>query len=156
MEFNGTFFITILSFVVFVFLMNKILYEPVLKIVAQRRAFIDDNLQVAEENHKKVGEISAQKDEQLKDARNEARVKYSEAVSEYKLRKDDIVQQAQKEAEEEFNKAYEELVNLSNQAKEGLKVRMTDLANDVVEKVIGYRSEVQGFNNDEVNRILYQ
>lgn len=33
---------------------------------------------------------------------------------------------------------------------------MTDLANDIVEKMIGYRSEVQGFDNDAVNRILYQ
>lgn len=156
MEFNGTFLVTIISFVVFVFLMNKILYEPVLKIVAQRRAFVDDNLQAADENHRKVCEISAQKDAQLKGARNEARVKYSEAVDEYKLRKDDIVQQAQKDAADEFNRTYEELINMSNQAKEGLKARMTDLANDIVEKVIGYRSEVQGFNNDEVNRILYQ
>ena len=32
---------------------------------------------------------------------------------------------------------------------------MTDLANDIVEKVLGYRSEVQGFDNDTVNDILY-
>ena len=37
-----------------------------------------------------------------------------------------------------------------------MKGRMTDLANDIVEKMIGYRSEVQGFDNDAVNRILYQ
>ena len=30
------------------------------------------------------------------------------------------------------------------------------MANDIVEKMIGYRSEVQGFDNDTVNRILYQ
>ena len=42
------------------------------------------------------------------------------------------------------------------ETKEALKGRMTDLANDIVEKMIGYRSEVQGFDNDTVNRILYQ
>ena len=46
--------------------------------------------------------------------------------------------------------------NVSNETKEALKGRMTDLANDIVEKMIGYRSEVQGFDNDTVNRILYQ
>lgn len=136
--------------------MNKILYEPMLRIVAQRRAFVDENLQAADDNHKKADEISAQKEEKLKGARSDAKNKYSEAVDEFKSKKESIVKQAQTDAEGEFNKAYEGLINLSNETKEGLKGRMTDLANDIVEKVIGYRSEVQGFNNDEVNKILYQ
>lgn len=156
MEFNATFLVTIISFIVFVFLMNKILYEPMLRIVAQRRAFVDENLQAADDNHKKADEISAQKEEKLKGARSDAKNKYSEAVDEFKSKKESIVKQAQTDAEGEFNKAYEGLINLSNETKEGLKGRMTDLANDIVEKVIGYRSEVQGFNNDEVNKILYQ
>ena len=156
MEFNATFLVTIISFIVFVFLMNKILYEPMLRIVAQRRAFVDENLQAADDNHKKADEISAQKEEKLKVARSDAKNKYSEAVDEFKSKKESIVKQAQTDADGEFNKAYEGLINLSNETKEGLKSRMTDLANDIVEKVIGYRSEVHGFNNDEVNKILYQ
>ena len=51
---------------------------------------------------------------------------------------------------------YETLKNVSNEAKESLKGRMKDLANDIVEKVLGYRSEVQGFDDDSVNNILYR
>ena len=43
MEFNATFLATIISFLVFVFLMNKILYEPMGRIVAERKTFIDEN-----------------------------------------------------------------------------------------------------------------
>ena len=156
MEFNATFLVTIVSFIVFVFLMNKILYEPMLRIVSERKAFVDGNLTEAEDNHKKAEEISAKKEERLQGARVDAKNKYSESVNGYKSQKDDIVKQAQEKAGEEFNQAYQNLVNVSNDTKEGLKGRMTELANDIVEKVIGYRSEVQGFNNDEVNRILYQ
>ena len=141
MEFNGTFLVTIISFVLFVFVMNKILYEPINNIVAQRREFVDENLRTADINHKKANEISAQKEEKLKGARNDARNKYSDAVVDFKNKKNDILKNAQCD---------------SNEAKEGLKGRMTDLANDIVEKMIGYRSEVQGFDNDAVNRILYQ
>ena len=35
MEFNGTFFATVISFLVFVFIMNKLLYEPIYKIVKE-------------------------------------------------------------------------------------------------------------------------
>ena len=44
---------------------------------------------------------------------------------------------------------------MSNEVKANLRDRMADLANDIVEKVLGYRSEVQGFDNDTVNKILY-
>ena len=144
MEFNGTFLVTIISFVLFVFVMNKILYEPINNIVAQRREVVDENLRTADINHKKANEISAQKEEKLKGARNDARNKYSDSVVDFKNKNNELMQ------------TYENLNNLSNEAKEGLKGRMTDLANDIVEKMIGYRSEVQGFDNDAVNRILYQ
>ena len=156
MEFNGTFLVTIISFVLFVFVMNKILYEPINNIVAQRREFVDENLRTADINHKKANEISAQKEEKLKGARNDARNKYSDAVVDFKIKKNDILINAQCDADNELMQTYENLNNLSNEAKEGLKGRMTDLANDIVEKMIGYRSEVQGFDNDAVNRILYQ
>jgi len=155
-EFNGTFLVTIISFVLFVFVMNKILYEPINNIVAQRREFVDENLRTADINHKKANEISAQKEEKLKGARNDARNKYSDAVVDFKNKKNDILKNAQCDADNELMQTYENLNNLSNEAKEGLKGRMTDLANDIVEKMIGYRSEVQGFDNDAVNRILYQ
>ena len=155
MEFNGTFLVTIISFVLFVFVMNKILYEPINNIVAQRREFVDENLRTADINHKKANEISAQKEEKLKGARNDARNKYSDAVVDFKNKKNDILKNAQCDADNELMQTYENLNNLSNEAKEGLKGRMTDLANDIVEKMIGYRSEVQGFDNDAVNRILY-
>ena len=63
---------------------------------------------------------------------------------------------AQDETNSELSQAYENLNNVSNETKEGLKWRMTDLANDIVEKVLGYRSEVQGFNNDKINEILWK
>ena len=156
MEFNGTFLVTIISFVLFVFVMNKILYEPINNIVAQRREFVDENLRTADINHKKANEISAQKEEKLKGARNDARNKYSDSVVDFKNKKNAILKNAQCDADNELMQTYENLNNLSNEAKEGLKGRMTDLANDIVEKMIGYRSEVQGFDNDAVNRILYQ
>ncbi len=155
MEFNGTFLVTIISFLVFVFLMNKILYEPINKIVAQRQSFVDDNLRSADENRKKADEISTQKDEKIKAAGSEAKNLYSKAVDGFKTQKDDIVNSARIEAGEELSREYDNLKNLSNEAKNALKGRMNELANDISEKILGYRSEVEGFDDEAVNRILY-
>ncbi len=156
MEFNATFLASIISFLIFVFLMNKILYSPMEKIVKERQKFIDENFNSADENYKKADGLEHQREEKLVGAKNEARSKYNDSVNGFKAQKADILKQAQDKINAELEEEYQKLNNISNDTKEGLKGRMTDLANDIVEKVLGYRSEVQGFDNDEVNRILYQ
>ena len=156
MEFNGTFFAAIISFLVFVFIMNKMLYEPVRKIVNARNDFINSNYNSANENNSKAEELSNQREEKISDAKEEARGKYNEILAGYKDQRTDIVKEAQNKSHEELEHADEDLKNVSNEAKENLKSKMTDLANDIVEKVLGYRSEVQGFDNGKVDEILYQ
>ena len=155
MDFNGTFFVTIISFIVFVFLMNRILYKPVLGIMSERKSFIENNIANAVENNTKAEALTEEREEKLAVAREDAKEKYNEVLSAFKNEKAEIIQNAQSVNNTELENAYSELENLSNEAKEGLKNGMTDLANDIVEKVLGYRSEVQGFDNDRVNEILY-
>ena len=155
MEFNGTFLASIISFLVFVLLMNKILYAPMEKIVKQRQDFIDGNINQADENYQKADELSNEREEKLVDAKNDARVKYLEAVEEFKTEKDNIVKNAQEVSNNELENSYRELQQVSDSTKGELKNRMTDLANDIVEKVLGYRSEVQGFDNETVDKILF-
>ena len=156
MEFNGTFFVTIITFIVFVFLMNKVLYSPILNIMEERKNFIDGNYKSAADNDAKVVEITEEKEGMLSNARETAREKYNEKVADYKNKRAEIVSEAQDSAREELEKSEIELLNVSNEVKNNLKCSMTDLANDIVEKVIGYRSEVQGFDNQKVDEILYQ
>ena len=155
MEFNGTFFAAIISFLVFVFVMNKILYEPVRKIVNERNNFIEGNYNSANENNAKADELALKREEEISGAKDDARGKYNNILADFKNKRADIVKEAQNKSNEDLEQAYQNLSNVSNEAKENLKWKMTDLANDIVEKVLGYRSEVQGFDNDKVNEILY-
>ena len=156
MEFNATFFVTIISFIVFVFLMNKILYEPVLKIVNERTEFINGNYSSAEADNQKAVELNLKREEKLSGAKEEGREKYNELLSDYKERKSAIIQEAQETVRNNMNSFLEVLSQTSYDAKESLKAKMTDLANDIVEKVLGYRSDVQGFDDNTVNEILYR
>ena len=54
MEFNGTFLASAISFIVFVYCMNKLLYAPVQKIVQERHEFINTNYSDAEQNKKQA------------------------------------------------------------------------------------------------------
>ena len=126
------------------------------KIVEERQSFIEGNLESVEANHKRADELSQEREDKLSGAKNDAREKYVESVNGFKNEKTQIVAKAQDETNGELAQAYENLNNVSNETKEGLKWRMTDLANDIVEKVLGFRSEVQGFNNDKINEILWK
>lgn len=156
MEFNATFLVTIITFIVFVFLMNKVLYAPILNIMEERKNVINGNYKAAENNDSKAEGLISEKEEKLNEAKNLARDKYNAAMDGYKSEKADVLSKAQDSAREELENSRIELENLSNETKNGLKSRMSDLANDIVEKVIGYRSDVDGFDNQKVDEILYR
>ena len=155
MEFNGTFFATIITFIVFVFVMNKILYAPILKVMEDREEFIRSNYKEADDNNTKTEELAEEKDSKLNEARDDARGKYVEMVDSYKTRKSEIIQEAQDNANNELEQSRNELIKVSDEVKQGLKGSMSELANDIVEKVIGYRSEIEGFSEDTVNEVLW-
>ena len=156
MEFNGTFFVSIISFLVFVFIMNKMLYEPIHKIVKERNDFIDGNYDAANKSNARADELDESRNKKIIEAKEDARVKYNELLDDFKVQRTGIVKNAQEEARVELDGAYSHLNDVSNEAKESLKSKMIDLANDIVEKVLGYRSEVHSFDNDKVNEILYR
>ena len=155
MEFNGTFFVTIITFIVFVILMNKILYAPILNIMAERKSFIESNYKSAQKNDEKSNALLQEKEEKLIEAKDDARNKYNEILDEFKSQRAEIVVDAQDTSKDKLENFKVELENISNDTKQKLKSSMTDLASDIVEKVIGYRSEVQGFDSRTIDEILY-
>ena len=157
MEFNGTFLVTIITFVVFVFLMNRILYAPILSIMEERKSVIDGNYKVAEDNKIRADGLLEEKEERLSVAKDNARIAYNDVVDGFKSQKSNMINNAQSSAQNELERSNIELKNVSDEVKNALKGSMTDLANDIVEKVIGYRSEVQDydFNDDAVNKVLW-
>ena len=102
-----------------------------------------------------VEKYGREKEERLAGAKDDARGKYVSILDDFKNRKSDVIREAQNSAQDELNKAQGELDNLSNEVKEGLKGRMNELAGDIAEKILGYRSDINGFDDDTVNRVLY-
>lgn len=155
MEFNATFLATIISFLVFVFLMNKVLYAPILGIMEERRNFVEGNFSEADKNNSKSEEIEQQKEVKLNSAKDDARERYLETIGEFKVKQADMLKEAQDSAKNEISLSQSELEQVSNQVKDSLKGSISGLAGDIVEKVIGYRSEVEHYNDELVNNIFW-
>jgi F-type H+-transporting ATPase subunit b len=135
--------------------MNKILYAPILGIMDERKRFIDSNYENAKENDSKSEALEAEREEKLDCAKDDARKNYIEVIDGYKSDRAEKLVSAQKDANEKIVNSNEELQRVSDEVKDSLKNSMTNLASDIVEKVIGYRSEVQGFDNDAVSSVLW-
>ena len=48
LEFDGTFIFALISFIIFVLMMNIILYKPITKIMDERQKFYDKNKNTAD------------------------------------------------------------------------------------------------------------
>lgn len=155
MDFNGTFLVTIITFILFVFIMNKILYAPILRIMEERRNFIDSNYKDAKVNDNRTNELAEKRENKLKEAKNDGREKYLEAIENFKTQRDAELEAVQEKNRYELTRSGKELSKIADDVKDNLKNSMTVLATDIVEKIIGYRSEVQGFDNDKVSSILW-
>ena len=73
MEINATILVSTISFICFIFIMNAILYKPVMEIMAKRQSYIDDNKKDAAENHKKANILIEDKNTRVADAQRKSR-----------------------------------------------------------------------------------
>jgi len=73
MEFNATFAVTVISFLVFVFLMNAILYRPLENIVEEREKLLADNCNDADNAKKQAESLLKQKAELIAKSKIEAK-----------------------------------------------------------------------------------
>ena len=125
MEFNATFLVSAISFIVFVFLMNKIFYAPLEKIIIKREQLVDDTLNEAKREDKLIKASNDSKsivNNMVSVANENARTKTAEAknssVEQLKIHKQELEQQAVT-------------------AKNELCGTVQEIANQIVEKILG-------------------
>lgn len=137
MEFNATFLISALSFIVFVFIMNAVFYQPVIKIMEERKAFIDKNEQDTEQANADSEKISERKQGELAKARAEAKVSVDKGSEKFKTDNKVILENFSKEqkdrTEAEKNKLNDEAKNSQNE----LNQSSEDISKMITSKILG-------------------
>ena len=73
MEFDATFIVSIISFIVFVLIMNKILYQPILDIIEKRRSYFEDNKNLTLKNSEEKDNFESMYETKLSDAHKNSR-----------------------------------------------------------------------------------
>ena len=110
-EFNATFIIAMASFIVFIIIMNAILYKPILSIIEKRQSYIDDNNNAAIDSRNKTKSILADKEKRLSDTAYKSREIISARVQQENENSLNIEEKAKAESLADINSAKDSLFN---------------------------------------------
>lgn len=137
LEFNATFFVAMFSFIIFMLMMNSILYKPLSKIVEQREGLINGNYSDAELTNRKIEDLELQHRENIEETKALAKEQFNQKIGNYKAQKDAILESAKSLAKKDLEIAQAELAGEEKSAKIVLETEVLDLAGQIASKLLG-------------------
>ena len=152
--FNATFIVTVISFIVFAFVMNSILYKPMSEIVSKRQKLIDENYETAKTNQSKSKVILSEREEKLIEAKASSKQKISKAIEDANSIRTQKISQAKKEA----NTVIKDNQNVLNEEKQKsinpLKNEVVGLAQTISDKILKNHEKIENFDNQLVEKLI--
>lgn len=134
-EFNATFLVAMLSFVVFIMIMNAIFYRPILNIMRKRDEYINSNYDEAKELSEQAEKLDIKKAETIQQTQNECRTEIKNVVENAQGLASKNVQDARTEVKNEIQLKKDSLVRESEALEGVLKTSVvTDLASSITSK----------------------
>lgn len=134
-EFNATFLVAMLSFVVFIMIMNAIFYRPILNIMRKRDEYINSNYDEAKEFSEQAEKLDIKKAETIQQTQNECRTEIKNVVDNAQGLASKNVQDARTEVKNEIQLKKDSLVRESEALEGVLKSSVvTDLASSITSK----------------------
>ncbi|WP_297446822.1 ATP synthase F0 subunit B [Desulfurobacterium sp.] len=133
---NATVIIQMINFLVFMVIMDKVLFKPMITHLAKR----DEELNVlkieAEELRKNAEKFLQEYQAVIAEAKGKAKEILNAALKEAKEEKEKIIAKAQEEMQARVEKAKAEIWASFEKEKEKLAERVDEIANEIVEKLL--------------------
>jgi len=142
LEFNATFFIAMISFIIFMIIMNAILYKPLGRIVNERKDLIDKNLEKSRVTNEKIDTLTKWQKSSIEKAQKSSRELYQKVIKEYKDKKESILEYEKNLTRKEIARASAVIEGEANITKSELKSEVKNLASIIASKVLGYETQV--------------
>lgn len=152
MEFDATFFIAAISFILFTIIMNKIFYAPVMKMMEDRENYIASNYKEADDAKVKIKENTDLKNSQLEETRNEGRGIISDKSNEVKRQNTEKVHNAKQATIENISKMKEELIQEAMNSQEVLLANVVDISKEISHTLLGDEVNTDNITADKIKR----
>lgn len=137
MEFNATFIVSAISFLVFVYFMNKIFYAPLTNIITEREKLVDDTLNEAKNSRENASNLLQERENKLNRAHEKSKKIISESVENANLKSKELSEKAKNDSIAEINKQKSDLKEQNDLVKNKLDNVVKDLADVIETKILG-------------------
>ncbi|MDQ4079080.1 MAG: F0F1 ATP synthase subunit B [Chloroflexota bacterium] len=135
---NGPFLLAqIINFLVILWLLRLLVYEPILNILEERRERIRESLSAAETARAEAAERTQENEAIIAQARREAQEIIRQAEESARRRADELVARASEEAEARRERVLEEAEYERQQAMAELRAEVAQLSLAIARKTIG-------------------
>lgn len=126
----------IVNFAILLFILNKLIYKPILKILEERKERIKNSEKLAEEIEKRFALLTKEQEKILNQAKAEANKIISEAKSEAQLLSEQIKEEAKETAEIIMKRNHQLIESEKQKMVKEAKRDIVDLAILITEKVL--------------------
>lgn len=134
MEFNATFLISAISFILFTIIMNKIFYKPLESVMNEREKFINDNIYDAKLSSDKADAITKDRDEKLSKSQVDAKSLVAQKINDANENSRNLTDQAKQKSKEDIKSAKDALIKEAESTERDLKIE--ELADVIYSKVL--------------------
>jgi len=144
---NATLLIQMIAFMLLIWLVNKVLWAPLSKLMEDRQKKIADGLSAAEKGKHEL-ELAEQK---AKDLLKDAKLQAQNILGQAEKRGSEIVEDAKVKATEEADRikasAQAEIEQEVSRAREGLRKEVASIAISGAEKILGKEVDAAAHND---------
>lgn len=138
-ELNATLIIFVLSFLVFMYLLNQIMLKPVGKVLEARAAKISGDLKAGKDAHGQAGDLVTHYQEHLHKVRTEAQSVINEATQKANQSRNDELGKVKAEGSKKLEAAKAQIVSERKALVEPLISQEIELIEGIAHKVLGER-----------------
>jgi F-type H+-transporting ATPase subunit b len=141
-NFNLTIAIQMVSFLVFVFLMNRIFFRPIVRAIEARQAYLLTQQQKASESLKETESLQRDYEARLRKAREEAQAIVAQATAEADSQRREALAQASAQAAAVIEAARGEIALERDNALQSLRGEVAAIAGTITAKVMDAKPAV--------------
>lgn len=134
MEFNATFLVSAISFILFTLIMNKIFYKPIENIMNERENFILDNIVDAKVSNEKADAITKEKENKLKKSLAETKALVAQKLNSANENSRNLTEQAKQKSKNDIKSAKEALIQEAERNRQDLNIE--DIADVIYTKIL--------------------
>ncbi|MFI3300525.1 MAG: ATP synthase F0 subunit B [Candidatus Gastranaerophilales bacterium] len=154
LEFNATFLISLISFVIFIFIMNMIFYKPILTAMNERKRLVDTNYEDAKKCNDKSDELLKQKDEKLDGALVQSRKIISDKTDEMNKKSKILLDETKALSLDKIKNAKDEINQQVETSQSELSDSAVDIAKLVTSKILDDSANVSNSNIIETAQVV--